>query len=311
MKEEIVKKRLEILSFNTKHGNKATVDAFKVSVRTVERWRKKLKESKGKIHVLSPLSTKPKNLRLRKLDLNVLEEIIKLRKEHPKLGKRKIGPLLKKKLNIVITVSTIGRILKDLKNRGLIPSYYKTSLYGRTGIVRLRQRKFKQKLRKKKGERVFQVDTVIRHFNGVKLYTLTGIDTETRQAFAKGYFSHSSLKAREFIEDCKSKIDIPKVQTDNGSEFNKEFSNYLQREDITQYFIYPRCPNMNAHVERFNRTLDEEFLKFNQYKAILSLEEFNKSLQEYIDWYNIDRPHASLNFLSPVEYVLQLESDKC
>jgi transposase InsO family protein len=50
---------------------------------------------------------------------------------------------------------------------------------------------------------------------------------------------------------------IKSVLTDNGSEFMLHFSKYLEKENIKHYHTYPRCPKMNAHCERFNRTIRE------------------------------------------------------
>ena len=72
---------------------------------------------------------------------------------------------------------------------------------------------------------------------------------------------------------------IKTIQTDNGSEFAKNFHNFCLKENITHYFTYPRSPKMNAHIERFNRTLQEEFIFQNNYK-MLNLKEFNDDLIE-------------------------------
>ena len=72
---------------------------------------------------------------------------------------------------------------------------------------------------------------------------------------------------------------------------------------------------MNAHIERFNRTLSEEFLK--QHRALLrdNLSAFNKALVDYLLWYNTERPHESLGMLSPLRYIVSTlsarESQRC
>jgi transposase InsO family protein len=314
MNEQEVNRRLKIIEFSKTHGYQATLDAFKVSERTIQRWKRLLKDNQGKLNYLSPKSKRPRNVRERKIDQIIIQEIIHLRKTRHKLGKDKIVPLLRKKFSnlIIPKVSTVARILIDLKKRGLIPNNQKLSLYARTGKLHLKTKRTRKKLRKSTGEHVFEVDTIIRHFNGIKLYTVTGIDIKTRIAFAKSYFNHSSNSTRDFILECIKQISILKIQTDNGSEFEKYFEQTLKANNITQYFTYPRCPKMNAHIERFNRTIDEEFIRWNKYRAVLSLDDFNQKQTEWLNWYNEERPHASLNFLSPKEYVLQLEkSDIC
>lgn len=53
------------------------------------------------------------------------------------------------------------------------------------------------------------------------------------------------------------------VKTDNGHKFLGYFEKYLKDKNITQYFSYPRTPKSNAYVERFNRTIQEEFVESN------------------------------------------------
>ena len=64
---------------------------------------------------------------------------------------------------------------------------------------------------------------------------------------------------------------------------------------------------MNAHIERFNRTLSEDFLEKEKYTALTDLNLLNEKLQKYLEWYNNERPHKSLNYLTPKEYVLSLK----
>lgn len=314
MNEEEIKKRLEILDFSRKHGYSATEDAFKVNRRTVQRWRKLLKQNNGHIQVLSSKSRRPKRFRPSGVRQEIRDEILNQRKQLGILGPAKIHIILKKyfKPKDIPSVPTITRIIREFKTKGLLPRRERLSLNGRSGKLHRREKKKQTKLRKQKGEEVFQTDTVIRHFCNIKLYTLTGIDTKTKTAFAKCYLTHKSEKTKDFIETCIKDFPIKKIQTDNGSEFAKHFKETLKENQIVHYHSYPRCPKMNAHVERFNRTLSEDFLEKEKYTALTDLNLLNQKLQEYLNWYNNERPHKSLNYLTPKEYMLQLnQSDKC
>ncbi|WP_407919062.1 integrase core domain-containing protein [Caldisericum exile] len=70
-------------------------------------------------------------------------------------------------------------------------------------------------------------------------------------------------------------------------------------------FIYPRCPRINGFIERANRTLQEEFIDLNLLLLPDNINEFNKRLIDYLIWYNTQRPHKSLNNLTPIDYVLK------
>ncbi|MBI5153430.1 MAG: DDE-type integrase/transposase/recombinase [Parcubacteria group bacterium] len=68
------------------------------------------------------------------------------------------------------------------------------------------------------------------------------------------------------------------VLTDNGSEFKKHFDIALRELHLTHYHTYPRTPKMNAHIERFNRTIQEEFAMYHDGLLLLSTDRFNMFL---------------------------------
>jgi transposase InsO family protein len=88
---------------------------------------------------------------------------------------------------------------------------------------------------------------------------------------------------------------------DNGSEFALEFERATTKLNIQRYFSRVRSPKDNSEIERFNQTLEYEWL----YNSNLSLdpEELNPRLTEWLVEYNFNRPHQSLAYLSPVEYI--------
>jgi transposase InsO family protein len=70
---------------------------------------------------------------------------------------------------------------------------------------------------------------------------------------------------------------------------------------IQRYFSRVRTPKDNPEIERFNQTLEYEWL----YDSNLSLEteELNPLLTEWLVEYNFNRPHQSLAYLAPAEYI--------
>ncbi|MCX7914611.1 MAG: hypothetical protein N2511_08530, partial [Thermodesulfovibrionales bacterium] len=67
---------------------------------------------------------------------------------------------------------------------------------------------------------------------------------------------------KDFYERFKSvypsKIRV--WQSDNGAENLGEFDKALKQEGIPHLFSYPQCPKINAHIERYNRTIQKEFI---------------------------------------------------
>ena len=92
--KDIIEFRLKAIQFCEVHGEAATLDAFNLSRATLYLWKKKLKESNGMIKSLSPISTTPHTKRRRNSYPFHTTHILKLREEHPLLGKEKIKSLL-------------------------------------------------------------------------------------------------------------------------------------------------------------------------------------------------------------------------
>jgi transposase InsO family protein len=54
------------------------------------------------------------------------------------------------------------------------------------------------------------------------------------------------------------------VLSDNGSEFEADFAQLLEERGIKRWYTYPKTPKMNAHAERFNRTIQESFVDYHE-----------------------------------------------
>ena len=317
MIKEEAKRKAKILTFWKKHGLEATKEAYGVGRSTLFEWQRILKENKNKVESLNNQSTKPHRVNKRRVPYLIENEIIRLRKEHYRYSKDKIAIDLKKfckqyNLEYKYSSSTIGRILTNLKNRDLLPTYTQVSLYGKTGkIISRKIKKKRKKLRikdykPKENDNLVQVDTIIFFINGIKRYIVTAIHPETDFTFAYAYKNHTSASARDFFIKLQevSPFKITHVQTDNGSEFDKYFGNYMQKQNIVHFHNYPRRPKMNCYVERFNRTLKEEFANWKRYILAYDLDKFNLEMMKYLLWYNTERPHWSLNLISPLQFII-------
>lgn len=100
--------------------------------------------------------------------------------------------------------------------------------------------------------------------------------------------------------------------TDNGPEFMKQFDAVLEAHGVRHWHTYPRAPKMNAHCERFNRTIQEEFVNYHLHLLFDDLDAFNCKLADYLTWYNAKRPHKSLGMKAPIPYLLEhLNLEEC
>ena len=307
---EEAKRRTKILKFWKTYGAQATKEAFEVKRRTLFNWQHKLKEKSGQLESLNPGSRAPKKKRKRLWDSRMLEELRRLRDAHPNLGKEKLYPLLlvfctKEKLPCP-KQKTIGRLIKDMGGLRVFPQ--KITFKGR--IVKVNRQKVLRKPKDLKAQypgHVVALDTIERFVHGTRRYIITFEDIHTRAAFAWATTSHVSKAAVEFFVVCQKVFPFPfvLVLTDNGSEFKKHFTEALLSLHLAHYHTYPRTPKMNAHVERFNRTLQEEFVDFHA-NLLLTVAVFNEKLMDYLIFYNCERVHFTFeNKLSPLQFLVQ------
>jgi transposase InsO family protein len=146
-----------------------------------------------------------------------------------------------------------------------------------------------------------QIDT-IHLMTGPKtrMYVLTLIDVYSRNAFAKAYEKLDSAISVEFLNEAEkqSVFDFEMIQTDHGSEFGKWFYDRVKRNHR-----YTRIgkPNDNAHIERFNRTLQEECLG----TLPRNVDIINCALEKYLKYYNEKRLHMGIELKTPMQIISQ------
>jgi len=149
----------------------------------------------------------------------------------------------------------------------------------------------------------FHVDTIVIYWNELKRYILTAVDHATKIGYARMYKNISSRSAAEFPYRLRYLVNQPieNFQTDNGSEFALEFERATAKLGIHRYCSSVKTPKNNLDIERFNETLEYAWL----YNFTLSLgpQELNPRLTEWLIEYNFNRPHQSLAYLTPVEYI--------
>ena len=145
-------------------------------------------------------------------------------------------------------------------------------------------------------------DTVIAIRDGVRRTLFGCLDLRSRFALVLVTPGSSSKRASDFFDSPRDLVPGPvdRVLSDNGSESEGTFARLLKAWGIGRCYIYPRSPERNAHPERFDRTVQGEFLIHHEDllrgdRADL----LNGKLAEWLFWYNRERPHDALGDLTP------------
>ena len=309
---EVAQKRMQIINFYDEFHEKATIQAFGCDRKVISRWKRRLKANGGKLASLVPYSTRPNKTRSVSYNSKIVDFIKEIRIEHPRLGKEKIKPDLDEHCLVkglkTVSESTVGNIIKRHKlffqKQGKV-YHDPNSKWARNEV------KKKKRLRAKRSPKpedfgYILSDTVVRLDHGIRDYYISAIDAKLKFALTLNYKRLTSRNMKDFYHKFKTVYPgkIKTWQTDNGSENLGEFDEMLSVDQIPHYFSYPHCPKIQTYIERYNRTIQEEFID-NNLGIIEDKLLFNQKLSEYLIWYNTKRPHKSLGLKSPLQYLVE------
>jgi transposase InsO family protein len=141
-----------------------------------------------------------------------------------------------------------------------------------------------------------QIDTIHFQEDGRRTYVYTLLDVFSRWAFAQAVERINSKNTCVFLRKAQHKaaFEFKCIQSDHGSEFSQHFTESI---GIAHRHSRVRKPNDNSHLERFNRTLQDECLRGIPVNA----KALNRALQKYLPYYNGQRIHMGINFQTPEE----------
>jgi transposase InsO family protein len=136
-----------------------------------------------------------------------------------------------------------------------------------------------------------------------RIYQQTFIDTYAKVAFAKLYDRKTALTAADLLNDRvvpfydAQEVKLTRVLTDRGTEYcgnpeHHEYELYLAVEDVDHSRTKTKSPQTNGIVERFHKTVLDEFYRVAFRKRIYgSIAELQADLDAWVRSYNEDRPH--------------------
>lgn len=254
------------------------------------------------IRGLENVLTKPNNFRQSKIPLGHLDLVKKLRKQYPYFSKYKLAVILKRDFNIILSASTVGRIIKkyDL--------FFRSPYRSKKERIKCKRNRLPKDFKIASPGDLVQSDTKHIPFLGSKRYFYVIKDCLTKMVSISVSTSISSKQSGLAFENAGRHIPyrIKNCQNDNGSENLKELIHYFEVKNINQYFIRPRTPRDNAFVENMIGTIEKEFIQ--QGKLTQNVEEQQELIDDWLEEYHTFRPHQALSYLTPQAYYEKIKS---
>lgn len=217
------------------------------------------------------------------LSQELVDAILKYRQEHQRCAE--VLQYMLKQDGYDVSISSVKRVLK----RAGISKYSRWKKW----------HKYEQRPKAETPGILVEVDTIVDGPYTDRLYVYTMLDVCTRWSFAFPVVKIGAGESFKFVERAVDSIPfkIRMIQSDHGAEFSKHFTKKILAEGINHRHTRIRRPTDNGHLERFNRTIQEECL----FKIPKTLESYQKAIPQYLNYYNTERPHMALNMLTPLK----------
>lgn len=298
------RRRLAMLDWHRAHGGNVSRTArhFGYSRSTVYRWLARFERSR--LETLEDRSSAPRRRRRATWTLDELRAVQAIRQTYPRWGKDKLVVLLRRE-GIRLSSSMVGRILARLRRTGEL-----REPIGRRMSVRQRRWSRPYAVRKpadwavtRPGDLV-ELDTLdIRPLPGMVWKQFTARDVVSRWDTVELGRRATAQAAAAVLDRLAERMPfgIRAISIDNGSEFMAEFEAACQARDIRLFVLPPRSPKLHGAVERANRTHTEEFYEVTTAEPELAA--FQVELLAWERTYNTIRPHQSLGYLTPAEFL--------
>ncbi len=247
--------------------------------------------------------------KIRKLNNDTINHIATLIHDFPRLNAKTIyGKLIAD--NYIdqnkVSYSTINRCFKSLKNND----------------VKVKKQMLRYEC--KYANDVWCADSsfglyLYKNNEKIKLCIIAFIDDASRMILsAKIHESDNISNLLSTYYDATSKYGIPKVlNVDNGKNYRSNSLAIVNAKlAVSVHFDPIHSPTSKAKIERFFRTLKDQWMSTINFRSFKSIQDFQSSLDNYIAYYN-SKVHSSLNNLTPKErfmrdlnYIRYLNVDK-
>lgn len=234
-------------------------------------------------------------------DQAVVERMRELALIHPRFGYRRIHALLLRE-GVRINQKRVFRLWREQDLRLPKRRPCKKRVAPRVGLLPGAT----------KANQIWTYDFVFdQTLSGRSLKMLTLVDEHTRECLAvEAGVSITSEQVRDVLQRvCVERGALPEmIRSDNGSEFiGNAVNGWLKQRSIEPIYIEPGKPWQNGKCESFNGKLRDELLSREWFSSV---REAKTVIEGWRKYYNEERPHSSLGYLTPKEFKLEIEKEK-
>ena len=292
------KQRLKWMDYHREYGNASkTCRYFGISRQCFYEWYRRY--DPNNLYTLENRSCAPINKRQREITSEQEIRVVQLRKQHICYSKLKLAKIYLQEYGEPISSWKIQKVIEKYR---LYPNPRKTARITHKRLNAIKKKRITELRKKPKNGFLVCLDAIEIRWNNFKRYIFTGIDSYSKVAFARMYKNANSYNASDFLNRLMYLTNgkIENIQTDNGSEFEKYFRQSCDKLNLKRYYSRPRTPKDNPVNERFNRTLEDEFINLGNFTT--DVIQFNHNLTEWLIEYNFKRPHQTLNYETPINF---------
>ena len=252
---------------------------------TVLSWLKRKPEYGWRGLIIPTRSSRP-NHHPRELKEEIISQILDLRQEKNQCAEI-LHYRLMNEFGIKVGLSSVKRVLRRYHCSRFSPwkkwhQYPERPLPQKPGVL-------------------LEIDTILDGPPDERLCVYALIDICSRWAHASPIERISSRSSSQFLISAQDSAPFrfQTIQSDHGGEFSKWFTKVIEHKGLSHRHSRVRRPTDNGHIERFNRTLQEECLN----RLNRNLKDWKKGIYEYLNYYNTERPHMGLNMRTPLQVV--------
>lgn len=224
--------------------------------------------------------------------------MLEISRQHPRYGYRRIWSILRRRGFIV----NKKRVYRLSGNLGLALKAKKRRKRGAKGTVPMSS---------ERPNHVWTYDFVQDTTSDHRTIRILNVVDEFSRICLRSEVARSmkSNKIISVLAELFERFGAPEyLRSDNGPEFiAKALKEWLSKSDVKTHYIEPGSPWQNAYCESFNGKLRDECL---QMEIFGSLFESQIVLERWRRYYNEERPHQSLGYLTPQEYLAKYEAER-